>query len=1508
MKIKFIALLSILLLLVIVIPASVAMDNGTVVATGDGDNLSSADEDILDTDYYFDASIENDSGDGSIYNPYKELTVNRINSNSVIHLASGEYTLDYKLTVNNVTFIGESAKNTIVNNAIFTVSKSLTIYNVTFVGSSITDNVKFSAYNSIFRESYSTIYGGVISSNGGEITLKNCTFSDNVAVCGGAIYINNGLLDIEDSSFVNNNAELFGGAIISVNSTVKINNISGRNNKAGGDGGVIYSFVDKSVSLIGSSFTNNSADKGGAVFIDASNYNLIKDNTFADNGAKSLYLFYNTNSTIENNHYSSSNDFYETMEIDMFIGSSNYTLYNYASTEITDLPSKYDLRELGYVSSVKNQGSNGNCWAFATIATLESCILKALGDNLDLSESNMKNLFGLYSDYGWTYETNKGGIASMGYNYLISWLGPVLESDDYYVENTLFSKLLNSIMHVQNVMFIQRKNFTDNDEIKKALMTYGAVYTSIYANFDSKGYQYYNGNNGANHAIVIVGWDDDLVFNNAPGKGGWIIKNSWGSGWRNGGYGYVSYYDTTCAPIGKTDYVFTFILNDTIRFDKNYQYDIQGKSDFFLNDSSTVWYKNIFNATDDEYLSAVSTIFDKDTNYTFSVYVNNELKLTQSGFSKPGYYTFNLNELIPLKAGDIFEVVFNITVDGDAGVPISEKISFNKYYYKENTSFISYDGENWTDFFNLTWNYSSHTYNSQVACIKAFTVLNPIGTKIELRIDNIRSDALDLIAYVYNEWGYAVNRGNVTFNVSGNTYSVPIHNGIAQLINVSVNDGINNYTVSFTQTGYNDSADYTLFSRDLIISLISIDSSSKHNVVSIKVNVTDVNGNLIDYGHVIFSIDGNNYTADISNGIACLNHTFTNFGLNNVTVYYEGYECYANSNSSILINISLINTNLFLTVSNEYNPILITAVIVDEYGESVNGGFVVFNVSGENYIVNVAEGRAFLTHIFGQGLNEISATYNDSEYIYNSSFNSTSVNVTLINTTLEVIAQNNSNPIEIIAIVKDQFNNPVSSGSVTFNIADKSHTVSVTDGIAKYSYIFTQTGYNTISASYKDASNKYNSSINSTSVIVSKIRVNMSMEIKNSTEFIVEFSQPINEYVYLLIDSNLYMQKAGNGKCTFKFDGFKSRNHTVRAYLNSYIYECDDAVDEFYVYYDTKLTVSEYNLYFGDAYSVILTNASDNAAIKNKEVQFIINNQTYKNVTDENGTAVINFNLTGKYDVYVEFEGDEDYNSASVYAGIEILSSVISGDAVRTLNSAYEIKLLDKNGNPLENEEAEVIINSKVYKLTTDQYGIVKLNIDLNPNNYLIKIINPVTGEVKTQNIKVIARLSENNDLTMYYGAGKYYKVRVFDDNGNVARGVKITFTLNGKSYIKTTDNDGFASVKISLKPAKYTITAVYKGFKVSNKITVKSTIITKNIKVKKGKTIKFTVKLLNKNGKILKNKKVTIKFKGKTYKVKTNKKGRAVLKITKKYKVGKYSIITKYGKLSVKNTIKINR
>ena len=226
----------------------------------------------------------------------------------------------------------------------------------------------------------------------------------------------------------------------------------------------------------------------------------------------------------------------------------------------------------------------------------------------------------------------------------------------------------------------------------------------------------------------------------------------------------------------------------------------------------------------------------------------------------------------------------------------------------------------------------------------------------------------------------------------------------------------------------------------------------------------------------------------------------------------------------------------------------------------------------------------------------------------------------------------------------------------------------------------------------------------------------------------------------------------------------------------------------------------------------------------------------------------------------------------------------------------------------MNTSDATVILNNVLYNVKTDKNGFIYIDILKKVGKYSLTVINNWNGENTTKTINIVPRISGNSDISKYYLGSKNYQVRVFNDDGNIASGVYVKITIGGKTYNVKTNKNGIATLKLTQKPNKYTITASYKGFKVSNKVVIKTTIITKNLSKKKSKTAKFTVKLLNSNGKILKSKIVTIKFKGKTYKVKTNSKGIAKLTINKNIKVGKYNILTSYGKLTVKNWVRVTK
>jgi hypothetical protein len=165
----------------------------------------------------------------------------------------------------------------------------------------------------------------------------------------------------------------------------------------------------------------------------------------------------------------------------------------------------------------------------------------------------------------------------------------------------------------------------------------------------------------------------------------------------------------------------------------------------------------------------------------------------------------------------------------------------------------------------------------------------------------------------------------------------------------------------------------------------------------------------------------------------------------------------------------------------------------------------------------------------------------------------------------------------------------------------------------------------------------------------------------------------------------------------------------------------------------------------------------------------------------------------------------------------------------------------------------------------------------------------------------------KSSDLTSYYANKISYSVKVSDYAGKVV-GKKVKFTINNKNYYATTNKNGIATLKINLKPGKYTVNVAYGSVKVKNKITVKTTLITKNISKKVEKSAKFNVKVLNSKGKAFAKKVVKVKFNGITHKIKTNSKGIATFNLPKNLKVGKYTIKTAYNGLTNTNKIIVKK
>ena len=301
----------------------------------------------------------------------------------------------------------------------------------------------------------------------------------------------------------------------------------------------------------------------------------------------------------------------------------------------------------------------------------------------------------------------------------------------------------------------------------------------------------------------------------------------------------------------------------------------------------------------------------------------------------------------------------------------------------------------------------------------------------------------------------------------------------------------------------------------------------------------------------------------------------------------------------------------------------------------------------------------------------------------------------------------------------------------------------------------------------------------------------------------------------------------------------------------------------------------------------------------------------------------VNIN-SGKLNKAVSFSGlnNNKYNITMKYMtdnGMMINYLIITGDSYlhakniamfHNDGSSYVLKLTDAQGNPIKNQIIQITIANKNYNIKTNDKGYAQLKIKQKAGNY--KITTKFKGNNQYSPTKIINTLkilkspiTQNKNMEIYYLSGTF-KVKIIKNNGkNAGPGHKVQFTINGKTYTKKTNKEGYASIKITQKPKTYKITTQYKKYKTTNQIKIKPLLTAKNIIKKKTKITQFQAKLVNNKGKPQKQKTITFKINKKTYKAKTNKNGIATIKI-KNLQKGKHTIHTQYTKSQIKNTIQI--
>ena len=666
--------------------------------------------------------------------------------------------------------------------------------------------------------------------------------------------------------------------------------------------------------------------------------------------------------------------------------------------------------------------------------------------------------------------------------------------------------------------------------------------------------------------------------------------------------------------------------------------------------------------------------------------------------------------------------------------------------------------------------------------------------------------------------------GNIAVIVDGDKYDVAIVNGSAKLTLSDLPAGV--YYIEAKYDGNSivtESYNSTKFTIDLIDSSIAVEAKNIKCGEEAVITATVTDGAT---GTVTFFVNGKTYVVDITDSVATLKIADLTTGDYPVFAYYNGDKYYKTSYNSTTFNVAKLASTTTVNVSDiKVGEDAVISIAVPE----ITSGVVSVTVGDAIYNVAVVDGKGSLT-LSGlvSGSYDVVAKFNgDDKYL--ASEDSAKFNVTKLASTIDIAVDNikvGEDAVIGVALPED------ATGEVIISVNGKNYTVMTKYGMASVTISDLANGTYSVDVFY-NGDDIYAPIKNSTAFTVSKVSdYNMTVDIadiikgENAT-ITVSVPEDGTGNVIVTINGTDYKGTVVNGTAKVIIPGLDEGSYKVVTF-----YTGDNKYDSMVVNGTitvnkntrTTLIMDDVVKYFGGSQKLIakLVDGFGNP-IANATVYFTINGGVYARITDENGTASIAIRLLpGEYKASALFNGTGDYDVTSVNASVLVKNTILGNDTTLYFRNGtqYVAKFLDSNGKALTNTDVKFNINGVFYTRVTDENGIARLNIRLDPASYIITAYNPVTGEQKANNITVLPRIIAK-DLSMKYLDGSTFNATLVDGQGKAISGVNITFNINGVFYHRTTDADGVTKLNIRLMPGEYIITSMYDECWASNKIII---------------------------------------------------------------------------------------
>ena len=550
--------------------------------------------------------------------------------------------------------------------------------------------------------------------------------------------------------------------------------------------------------------------------------------------------------------------------------------------------------------------------------------------------------------------------------------------------------------------------------------------------------------------------------------------------------------------------------------------------------------------------------------------------------------------------------------------------------------------------------------------------------------------------------------GNVTIEVDGEKYTVPIEDGIATLEIGNLTAGTKTIAVDYpgddNYGSTHTTANVTVSKLPSFVNATISDIKAGENVtieVSVPENAT---------GQVLIDIDGVGYYVNITDGKGVVEIPNISSGKHNVTLTYAGDDKYESASNTTGFEVSKLPSDINVSVENiNFGE---NAVINVETPDDLLGNVTV-TVDGKDYIVPVSGGKGTLVVPgLSAGPHSVEVVFNGSDK-YESDSDSASFNVAkaeLSPDDIKVIDKGNNT---IVVVVPNN-----ATGNVTVKIGNNTYNATVKDGIATITLDNETPGQKEIEIIYSGDDNYDNATVNAT-VTVYKVQTPISInvdDIRVGDNALVKVNLPSDATgsVTIEIDGKSYTAPVVNGVATFEVPDLIAGDKTVVAsyggddkYLSNYttdtftVSKCPATID-----------VVIFDIDVGENVTVIVTLPSDATGQVLIDIDGV---GYYVNLTDGVGVASIPRIPSGVYNVNVTYVGDAKYlpNSTKGDVNVTKLKSFVIPSAEDIMVGDDEILTF-------------VVPSDATGKLIVDDLLVISIDTG---NEYIIDI-NDGSGEL----------------------------------------------------------------------------------------------------------------------------------------------------------------------------------